>query len=192
MKERGILFSDEMVRAILDGRKTQTRRVLRIQPPDHVIRLRPFFGQEVRWIDFDGSNFEVRCPFGKVGDRLWVRECFVCCRHGPRHLECLEYRADEMVGGDDTPKWTPSIHMPRWASRITLEITDVRVQRLHDISQEDALAEGVDVVSTARNAFCSLWCRINGGTAWDGNPWVWALTFKRVDGVATESPMVTA
>jgi len=216
MKERPILFSAPMVRALLEGRKTQTRRVMKPRPPGdlmHVVRLtsRAFF----RFYGDDHSAFAYDCPYGQPGDRLWVRETFYCddfrYPDGPKDelRERLEYRADHRCANweagcpcrDDQGRggWRPSIHMPRWASRITLEVTDVRVERLQDISEEDAKAEGAEfhdgrevghsgwrhdchhgfVYATAREGFAALWDSINGPDSWKANPWVWAITFSR-------------
>lgn len=148
MKEHPILFSAPMVRAILDGTKTQTRRVVKPQPS--------FFGSmgnpntPFKTLDA-GLHCQIRCPYGQPGDRLWVREAHwwfkdehdpVTGYYPPKlTADDVEYRAD----GDDRRKvWRPSIHMPRWASRITLEITGVRVERLQDISEADAKAEGCE------------------------------------------------
>jgi hypothetical protein len=167
MKERPILFSGAMVRAILDGRKSQTR-----------------------------MNFH-RCPYGAVGDRLWVRETWAASLDSDGDMcKPFLYRAtyDEAVYGQlkasfsdrateiwdvvGNTGWRPSIHMPRWASRLTLEVTGVRVERVQDISEADAKAEGVKSAAE----FCALWDEINGarGYGWDANPWVWVVEFKRV------------
>lgn len=194
--ERPILFSGPMVRAILDGRKTQTRRV--VKPLIDSDRLNaeqwpahsPFVGVDGIWRWKNGkvswSDNDRRCPFGDPGDRLWVRETWR--RHPDQPGGTVWYRADPMVEdcvARSTPgwKWTTSIFMPRWASRITLEITEVRVQRLQEISEEDALAEGVRSQIKHSAAFSDLWDSINAtrGHGWETNPWVWALTFKRVD-----------
>jgi hypothetical protein len=197
-----------MVRAILAGTKTQTRRVMKPQPthfnPVGVPRLaRPV-----------GPNADIACPHGRPGDRLWVRETFACCdavleeRGRPVFYRATDYQ--EVKAG----RWRPSIHMPRWASRITLEITDVRVERLADISEADAIAEGTTTVRSAdwerkhfpdwrrefdaacaqkvkpplgptpRRAFQALWEEINGPNSWDANPWVWAISFRRTDSAA--------
>lgn len=222
--ERPILFSGPMVRAILDGRKTQTRRAIKPWPvdelPDVPVHL---------------------CPYGKPGDRLWVRETFCIescreCGYYPPAFDDgrpIEHHLDDDYGawwrqphyratdpcpeleigtGDPGVIWHPSIHMPRWASRITLEITDVRVERLHDISEEDAAAEGVkpfvvtqedvDVAQDCEEEFVAkcaaalgpgafthkfefmfLWDSINEkrGYGWNKNPWVWVISFKRVE-----------
>ena len=184
-RERPILFSAPMVRAIMEGRKTQTRRVVKPIPPRGLT-----------------PN---HCRYGVPGDRLWVRETWAHV-FGHEEYESWEmphiksfvvdnyltgsipagkpangdtvYAAD---GWDDYVengdfRWRPSIHMPRWASRITLDVVDVRVQLLQDITQEDAGAEGV----RSREEFHALWESINGAGSWDANPWVWAVTFKRV------------
>lgn len=195
IKERPILFSGAMVRAILDGQKTQTRRVAK---------------------EFDGLNVDKvlarfpnqrGCPYGEPGDRLWVRETWYCddyrVQRGPylqpedldvedaREHGTLVYAADGLAPYEaEQPVWRPSIHMPRWASRITLEITGVRVERLNDCSEADAEAEGiaflrevpdVDETLTARQLYECLWDSINGAGAWEANPWVWVVEFKRVE-----------
>ncbi len=218
MKERPILFSSSMVRAILDGSKTQTRRVVKPQP-DWVnenagcgIATGGWIMPSPRadWLHWRGSRLlrpEPRCPYGLPGDRLWVRENFAIVprtayarsdgvqqtlRPDDDHDAAI-YRAgwDRSNGGF---RWRPSIHMPRWASRILLEITDVRVERLQDISEADAQAEGVKVdgnghavrddvvnVGGARTAFAELWESINGPDSWSANPWVWVIEFRRIE-----------
>ncbi|WP_035601682.1 hypothetical protein, partial [Edwardsiella tarda] len=153
MKERPIIFNDEMVRAILDGRKTMTRRTMKVQPTPSKTRPGDFsfpskkLESMVYVSDLAPGNSPISdshlffqeccCPYGQPGDRLWVRETFGDC--GVRFV----YRADTDDGAAcQVKRWTPSIHMPRWASRITLEITDVRVERLQDITEEEAKAEG--------------------------------------------------
>lgn len=193
-KTRPILFSSEMVRAILDGRKTQTRRVVKLG-------LCPYHAQENgflwtknalgEWVRYENIY---PCPYGQPGDHLWVKETFAESIAGCHSQGGLTYRADHAHPDGDGPtriKWKPSIHMPRWASRITLEITDVRVERLQAISHDDALAEGMawNGPGDSWNAppvpqFAKLWNSINGirsGRAWADNPWVWALTFKPVE-----------
>jgi hypothetical protein len=201
MKERPILFSGPMIRALLSGTKTQTRRVL--NPLLHlIVDGDEDTGRVVEQSDADFGRLAmeyVRCPYGAVGDRLWVREAF-CTLPGTRMRHV--YRAD--VNEAPAPGgliWTPSIFMRRATSRLTLEITDVRVERLQSISAEDARAEGVplgeQVPATINGepgtvaffdplaAFAYLWDALNGKRApWASNPWVWALTFKRVDGRA--------
>ncbi|HAV2044973.1 MULTISPECIES: hypothetical protein [Klebsiella/Raoultella group] len=248
MKERGMIFNAEMVRAILDGRKTQTRRIMKAQPSEDFtpmnMTLEPDY--KARWytpgiVDKDGylqpANKEVfgvanenegySCPFGAVGDRIWVREAY----RFPASLDDVSptgvgemavatgYRKPwaptlyEFTGtfsdgwkGFETPpkvsgagKLRPSIHMPRWASRILLEITDVRVERLNSISQEDAQAEGMELtgwrptysdpdsggeVMTPYDNFAELWSSIYGDESWQATPWVWVIEFKRVEGGA--------
>ena len=203
MKERPILFSAPMVRALLDGTKTQTRRVVKPQPPAHMQTARNLgdgnwqFVNDVHMLADAASTW--RCPYGQPGDRLWVREKwrgvvniappgsyeYAVAHHIPDQEHCrrVEYAATQQA---DTDPWRPSIHMPRWASRITLEITGVRVDRLQDISEADAAAEGVsakhtaDANYTAREAYAVLWESINGPGSWDENPWVWVVEFKRV------------
>lgn len=193
MKERPILFSAPMVRAILDGRKTQTRRVA--NPRKHPSLL------DGSWSDnyvLDACNFEwlMRdCPYGQPGDRLWVRETFQPIYpqdplyNGGKPI-CYDYAATYRHGdrlGDsigEKRKWKPSIHMPRLASRITLEVTGVRVERLNDISGSDAVAEGVrsrlpdNGIAVAE--YRDLWQSINGAGSWNANPWVWVIEFEAV------------
>lgn len=191
MKERPILFSAPMVRALLAGTKTQTRRVVKgVQP----------WGSRNGRPEWAIVGTEPRCPYGQPGDRLWVRETWQAvngddrARHIVTHPRpnrgWIEYAATPRL---DEPayKWRPSIHMPRWASRITLEVTEVRAERLQDISEADALAEGVNVhpdhhgkprtsIYSPVQAYADLWDQINGAGSWDTNPWVWAVSFKVV------------
>ncbi len=164
MKERPIMFSGEMVRAILEGRKTQTRRVWK----------RP----ELRKADWEIGDSSIACPYGEVGDRLWVRETWCGGQHGmPVH-----YKAS-WTEHEYGPAWKPSIHMPRKYSRITLEITGVRVERVQDMSVEDAINEGIGLSSVdPLGSFGQLWDSINAkcGYGWGVNPWVWVVEFKRV------------
>lgn len=191
MKERPILFNGEMVKAILDGRKTQTRRVIKPQP-DH-------FGKEDgedswhwngwRWQDKPGIPLkgpDEDCPHGQPGERLWVRETWA--QHPEVPGEWM-YRADR--GGDYQGaaqglfKWSLSIHMPRCVSRITLEIESVCVERVQEITPDDCRAEGMPADNNdigARYCFGQLWNSINEkrGHGWEVNPWVWVITFRRV------------
>jgi len=192
MKERPILFSSPMVRAILEGRKTMTRRVTKLADgslaSDEDI---PDGGRCDYVMDFSRSfpMWERRyCPYGKPGERLWVRETFSKYNH-PSNPHII-YRADDP--GDKYLKWEPSIFMPRWASRITLEITGVRVERINDISEEDVWAEGWSVIADMPDKnggncrfknFGEFWDSINGerqGCSWEENPFVWVVEFRMV------------
>ena len=212
MTDRPILFSAPMVQAILDGRKTQTRRAVKPQPAGEIRRVEPDINH---WIDtkyWERQNQKENrglgtrgfaCTYGQPGDRLWVRETWMDLQGTGIEIvtgsrERYAYGADTPRGsyGDDQRKcyglkWRPSIHMPRAASRITLEITSVRVERLQDISEADAQAEGVtddgslvtDLDGKDRGgtiaAYATLWEVINGVGSWDDNPWVWVVSFKR-------------
>ena len=206
MKERPILFSASMVRAILEGSKTQTRRVVKPRKDlNYGCLLQP---NELAGEVNAGSY--MNCPYGKPGDQLWVRETFapVSVRSGSSDKP-YAYKADLRNGEYYlmVEKWKPSIHMPRKASRIQLEITGVRVERLQNISEQDAVAEGAVFVDfgkdkyknqlpgwrcdkkpekweesliTARHAYGHLWESINGAGSWDANPWVWVIEFRRI------------
>lgn len=198
-KKRPILFGGAMVRAILDGSKTQTRRVVKRaiigEPHCTVSDAESGLALSNLWVD-DEEMFS--CPYGQPGDRLWVRETF----SANELMEC-EYKADR--GVKPPCGWTPSIHMPRWASRINLEITGVRVERLNDISDANAKAEGLKYhplykewggvedhpcsrpdcpkwrwYETPKDAFKYLWESISGAGNWSDNPWVWVIEFKVV------------
>ncbi|QXG35532.1 hypothetical protein [Pseudomonas viridiflava] len=210
IKERPILFSAPMVRAILSGQKTVTRREVKKKAALDCLAA----GFEPAFLALPG-NADL-CPYGKVGDQLWVRETWYCdhfeVMHGP-YLKpddldigealndgTLVYAADGLAPYEqEQPTWKPSIHMPRWACRILLEVTDVRVERLNAISDVQALAEGVqlytdhaelgnwyhvDGIETysaePRKSFELLWSLINGADSWTANPWVWVVEFKRV------------
>jgi hypothetical protein len=211
-KERPILFSGPMVRAILEGRKTQTRRVIKPQVGDWVSRIdsAPWIdgahrhGIDGQWIlvseDFEKVRCFGHCPYGKAGDRLWVRETWQAINTEMKWWH--EWPANDRTSMNwawtnpvlpayeqTPPRWLPSIHMPRWASRITLEIISVRVERLQGISAGDICAEGVDCVTELdgspadhynRQSWVKLWDSINGarGYGWDVNPWVWVIEFK--------------
>ncbi len=172
-----------MVRAILDGRKTQTRRIVKVNEAGQWVchAVRSCLNPEESW---QRDVMASECPYGKPGDRLWVREsCYVesiGTENGyGRHIL---YRATDQ----DAPvsKWTPSIHMPRWASRITLEVVSVGVERLNDCSREDAIAEGIDIdpewPTDPRDTYRSLWESINGPGSWEANPWVWVVEFRKL------------
>ena len=242
MRERPIIFNADMVRTVLDGRKTQTRRI--IQSPaknmqarghecisyrapgdqwyqDYVFSMRDRSGV---WQDYKHEQFLAKCPFGAVGDRLWVREAFRVHSRAT-DVATLVYKASEQQSWTQqtyrvpiekcnkpavVDKWTPSIHMPRWASRITLEITGVRVERLQNISDADACAEGIrqgvrrtddsagnehvycnylaanlndacEWFERPADSFISLWQSIYGAESWQHSPWVWVIEFKRVE-----------
>ena len=188
MKERPISATRPEVRAILDGRKTMTRRIVKPQPigGDKICKRGMGYGWIIGQLrDSENAWRDLSCPYGQPGDRLWVRETWRIPNGAPRGW--VDYRADDAREGF---RWRPSIYMPRWASRITLEITDIRVERLQDISEEDAQAEGVKLHTeyipmkvgfNHRQAFGGLWESINGPGSWDANPWVWAIEFKRVE-----------
>ncbi|MEM8257720.1 hypothetical protein Q4R52_16310 [Morganella morganii] len=201
MKERGIIFNAEMVRAILDGRKTQTRQVINWRRTRFTEIGERDDGTQWPWSEDceKACDYWHECPFGDIGDRLWVRETF-----GLRVVrdalggtgEFLTYRASKpdavycaWDGGYIPMKWRPSSQMTRWRSRILLEITGVRVERLQDISQEDAHAEGFegydDDVSGGMppySEFGQAWVDIYGKDSWRENPWVWVIEFKRIQG----------
>ena len=204
---RPILFSAPMVRAILDGRKTQTRRAIRPQPNGKLLGVLDRDRGPRYWFaagPADRSSVEVYCPYGKPGDLLWVRETWQHSNHplGPYDRDCtVFYRADYLddphgPDGEKSPEgkyrqWRPSIHMPRLACRITLRVTDVRVERLADISEDDVVAEGWPHTDTngagvpLRDAYpigwyANLWEDINGKGSWERNPWVWVVSFERV------------
>lgn len=237
MKERGIIFNGEMVSAILDGRKTQTRRIIKSVPATHNFHGWVMSSTQAKdegkacWAIGDSpllkEPIRLNCPLGKIGDRLWVRETWSVVSHEfdddglmidyvpDRPTKAVHempyghgyftghviYSADgDFTWGDDDgcidgrSCWKPSIHMPRWASRITLEITDVRVERLNDISRSDAIAEGappshptIDAISRecgfpdfSRSWFGQTWWHIYGKKNWQDNPWVWVIEFKKV------------
>jgi hypothetical protein len=200
MKEKPILFSTEMVRAILDGRKTQTRRVVKPQPKTHHrsdTRLHFYPRTSNNWEVKDiwaGDCFSIldsfKCPYGKVGDLLWVRETF-----GQGVSGKFYYKADKGIADKIVLSWKPSIFMPKDAARIWLRITDVRVEKLGEITEGDAVAEGISIQSTgyycwhpdeslvdsaceAGDAFRKLWQSINGHDSWNANPWVWVIEFE--------------
>ena len=185
MRERPILFSGQMVRAILDGNKTQTRRI--VKPPPE---LKDGGLSWKGWEYFTAENMgaSAHCPFGNPGDRLWVKETFFDTdnfRNTPifAHRDRFIYRVDDEFIG--CHHWKPSIHMPRCASRITLEIVSVRVERLQEISEHDAKAEGVEPAECCLahyHGFSLLWQSIytKPGQTWDDTPWVWVVEFKRL------------
>lgn len=195
MKERGMIFNGEMVRAILDGRKTQTRRPVKFPVLDKNLGCE-LAGNELAG-ELSAGNY-LNSAFGKPGDRIWVRETWA--RYNiDQNSHDIAYRATTPADWPEEGRWRPSIHMPRWASRILLEITDVRVERLNAISQENAQAEGMELtgwrptysdpdsggeVMTPYDNFAELWSSIYGDESWQANPWVWVIEFKRVEGGA--------
>ncbi|EFD82597.1 TPA: hypothetical protein ACNTVC_003595 [Escherichia coli] len=219
MKERGMIFNADMVRAILDGRKTQTRLPIKWKQTRFTEIGEREDGSKWPWSEDaeHACDFWHPCPFGAVGDRIWVRETFqgplfdydlmdnYCKDPTPfEKPEFCVYKADgvpapEFYDADDELHccWRPSIHMPRWASRILLEITDVRVERLNAINEHDAQAEGVAKLRggfwkhyqpgwtqhqlSARGSFVTLWKSIYGDESWNSNPWVWVIKFKRIE-----------
>lgn len=211
VKERPILFSGEMVRAILDGRKTMTRRILKDQSVIPTNRN--------TWpIDLSAPEpGDLRCPYGKPGERMWVRETWRPHRD-PEVWTSVQFKADGAVmkpttwtdeqgawceENEEDKRWRNPIHMPRWASRITLEITGVKVERVQNISEADAQAEGIErleltsgilegvpppfnrvhpMTSSYRDAFASHWGKGKfANESWEANPWVWCISFRRVN-----------
>ncbi len=187
IKERGMIFNAEMVRALLDGRKTQTRRPIKWKQTRFTEIGEREDGSKWPWSEDveHACDFWHPCPFGAVGDRIWVREtfCAVPDHEEPAGCSALLYAAD---GNGPYGKWTPSIHMPRWASRILLEITSVRVERLHDMNETDSLAEGIQFSPyplVSLNEFALLWesiYNVDPSKSWKANPWVWVIEFKHV------------
>ncbi len=215
VSEKPILFSAPMVLAILDGRKTVTRRLVKPSKRGRVDLTDGGHPVYVSGAPDDGGE-PIPCPYGAAGDRLWVRETWAAFTT-PTHEcgECdlidgppsemrstaqwvpnedLVFRAD---GKSNPSRWRPGIHMPRWASRITLDVTDVRVERLQDITEEDARAEGVTLgelqpatingapgkvaIYDPVKAFAVLWDQVNGERApWSSNPYVWVVEFRRL------------
>ncbi len=228
MREHPLLMQGPLVRATLAGLKTQTRRPVQPwlgRNPPLWSRLldqdgRPdfdwgellYYGQDEdslrHGFGFDDSGHGcpendawLTSPIGQVGDRLWVRETWTAAMHDPKGpADCL-YRADDNRGVEDLAeaKWTPSIHMPRWACRLVLPLVSVRVERVQDITEEDARAEGVELISSgpdwecwmgygphgscksARESFRSLWVSIYGQESWDANPWAWVAEWEDIE-----------
>ena len=206
MIERGMIFNAEMVRALLDDRKTQTRRPVRFPVLDKNLGCE-LAGNELAG-ELSAGNY-LNSAFGKPGDRIWVRETFRVHSRAT-DVATLVYKASvrnswteqthrvpvSVCNKPATPeKWTPSLHMPRWASRMLLEIIDVRVERLNAISEENAASEGVAQFRggfwkhyqpgwtqhqlSARGSFVTLWKSIYDEESWQSNPWVWVIEFKR-------------
>ncbi|HCT2314430.1 TPA: hypothetical protein OTQ90_003204 [Klebsiella pneumoniae] len=202
MKERGMIFNGEMVRAILDGRKTQTRRPIKWKQTRFTEIGEREDGSKWPWSEDaeHACDFWHPCPFGAVGDRIWVRETWARYNIDQNSYD-IAYRATTPEDWPEEGRWRPSIHMPRWASRILLEITNVRVERLNAISEEDARAEGIidggclncgepepcgcaNPDPDATDAFAYLWQSIYGQENWNADPWVWVIEFKRIEGGA--------
>lgn len=209
-----ILFSTPMVQAILEGRKTQTRRIIKSKHESGLYAVSTakyepdcrgyYHNRSVQSLDWDeGSCGDILCPYGEVGDVLWVRETWCKTLDVDEFEDGYLYKAEGSTAfqdsdGDiiDLVKWKPSIHMPKAACRIWLEITDIRVEGLQDISEEDAIAEGIwlDTTvlpngytlygmphwNTAKECYSVLWEEINGPKSWELNPYVWCLSFKRI------------
>jgi hypothetical protein len=205
MKEHPIIFTKPMVQAILAGRKTMTRRIVKGIPHEQIVKVEQ--QTDLLW-EFDNELHDlkmwtIKCPYGKIGDRLWVRETW-------QHTRCININPEDENYGyvyksdgqpwDDYIGWTwkPSIHMPRLASRIILEITNIRVEKLQDITKLEAINEGIEIVDTIpviqykdyevangifcnpKNSFNSLWNTIHGKDSWNLNPWVWIIVFKKI------------
>ncbi|CNI86164.1 phage-like protein [Yersinia intermedia] len=204
MNEKPILFNAEMVNAILSGRKTQTRRIMGNQPAGQdleTVHVRHNDDFNFQWYGNLGESSYFPCPLGKPGDQLWVREAFAAglCTESTLAYRATHKTEDLEEGWGETIKWTPSIHMPRWASRINLLITGVRVERLNDISEQDAISEGLECYvddgvpyyGPFNNGDCrpdvvfrGLWDSIYGqkeGENWQANPWVWVINFDRME-----------
>lgn len=194
MKEKPIIFKTEMVRAILGDRKTVTRRIIKPQPINDWDCVEPIYssGVVISWnfynskdIDFHGY---IKCPY-QVGTRLWVREKFAYHLNNPNFKQYVFYKERDTILPNN--KWQPSIFMPRWASRIDLEVAGVRAERLQDITPEDAVFEGAEYMpaadvrkerlTVAQIVFAGYWDSINAkrGYSWEFNPWVYRIEFKR-------------
>lgn len=217
MTEHPIIFSTDMVKAILDGKKTQTRRVIKPQPiylhlnieqPDLRKQIIEGIAGRCEYWQDNNTGKTIHCPYGQAGDRLWVKEtfCQVCYKRDRVEDVCLKEDCirNQTMSPTCGMKWTSAIFMPHWASRITLEITKVRVERIQDITEGDAEAEGtnppikngnnINAISTfsldnpkpyplAIARFRALWDKINTqrGYSWESNPWVWVISFKVVE-----------
>lgn len=212
MKERPILFSTEMARAILEGRKSQTRRIIKypkIYKLNELIgwKIKPHKDTPVLFSFWYGTKYTLpafRCPYGQPGDVLWVKETFLIEKSIEDKIH-YEYKSDYSETMADDVCWKPSIFMPKEASRLKLKVTDIRVERVQDITEEDAIAEGVEYVDnqrvegeedlcriyldymdnesilmSAKSSYKSLWSKINGKDSWKSNPWVWVVEFEKI------------
>lgn len=208
IKEIPMLFSQRMVEAIDEEQKTKTRRTRGLDQLNcfsdrwsFIGKIgHPVWGECFRFRNREIRELElvdIKCPYGKIGDVIWVRETSEKCKKGYR------YRAGNISSIAITGKWTPGIHMPKEAARFWLEITNITVERLHDITEADSVREGVQLVSThnqwynylhaknalpchmwvrgARKSFETLWIKINGEASWRYNPWVWVIEFKKIN-----------
>jgi hypothetical protein len=211
MSEKPILFNGGMVRAIIDGRKTQTRRVVKPQPPSdggpvHGPEMyepvaydrygEMFPGPDIYGVYEDSCEWGVRCPYGRPGDRLWVRESTYIDDAGPSDIKGYLDIYHVNYNADGHSEWRysnirlknigskPSIHMSRFMSRIDLDVTSIRVDRLQDITKDDAISEGMGGKTPCID-FALLWDDINekGGYGWDTNPWVWVVEFEQLDAI---------
>ncbi len=199
MKETGIIMSGNHPKLVLDGTKTQTRRVINPKPMI-VLDGTPIKIREAKPNEFPIQREDIKCPYGQVGDRLWVREThkiwvkegfdfwYALYKDGMgQECNCSVDAQTDDIWYRESAKWRPSIHMPRWASRITLEITEVRVERVQEISPEDVRSEGIrgfgNLDSTNMVEFIQLWDSLNAkrGYGWEVNPWCWCISFKAVD-----------
>jgi len=195
MKERPIIFNTENVKAILDGRKTQTRRIVKPQPELTITDEQ--YKDNMRLLLYGGGRF---CPYGEIGDRLWVRENWRVITDDNRYAIVFKDGGMKFFDGQTTYKiedyWKPSFFLPKWASRITLEITGVRVERLQEITTWDMEAEGLPYKIERKNEaeeicesevaqewFRCLWDSLNAkrGYGWEVNSWVWVIEFKKVE-----------
>ncbi len=207
--EHPIIFNTEMVKAILNGNKTQTRRIIKLPKKAYPFQIESI--SDIQINDFysvlltNDTEIEIKCPYGKVGDILYVREKFIgYWKNKEKNLPCMcDYIISYRAGGNkiyrttflhlfenhDRRKWKPSIHMPKWVARLFLEITNIRVERIQDITENDAMKEGTTPTTTPHipgkgrtyiQGFGSLWNSINEkrGYGWKVNPWVWAVEFK--------------
>lgn len=202
MKERPIIMSGDSVRDILSGRKTQTRRIIKLRGHQYVETNIERDGDHWPLVEDDcGEWHRMACPYGTVGDRLWVREAW--WHNQPIGADCLD---DKFYAADHPAGWHPRqdqdgvftnyvkrspIYMSRWASRLTLEVTGVRVERVQDISHSDCVAEGIPAtfqgveISGLRHEFAARWNAINGEGSWEVNPFVWVVEFKQAESEAT-------